>query len=441
MTQRTRFVLIGTFALFVIPFVRVHADSSTSTSSGTSIVEQIGCDETVIDNATGKVTINRACQLTDFINLFVYLSKWGFSILAMLSVGMMIYGGTQFITAAGRSSKVDEGKRVINGTIIGTIIALTAYIIINSTVTAVSGTTLASSNPFGVIATVFGNSDPANTINGQTIKRPFSGTGSIGTGSGSTGDTVLDCRKDSTTWDRVDSAATVDGIQITKCSATNLSTNCSDPGTTGRGPITQMQEKLQAKNCDCGGTADGCFGPKTARCVQMFQIANQLPATGVINATTRDMINNASAKGCDDAVAVAVTAKLPSTTFSTASNSDIGCCIVNDGANDLYCLDNVSTRACQALGTSNTFLGAPSGSTSGKCAAIPAASGRCGFCSNTPSTLFRTTANKCFQGVSKYWCTNVATNNIDQSLKMNYFNGSCDGSCASCSKALVITPK
>jgi hypothetical protein len=425
MTRRT--LVLAALIITMMSSVRaipVHADSgsSTSTGSGNSIVEQIGCDETVVDPTTGAVTVNRTCQITDFVNLFVYLSKWGLSILAILAVGMIIYGGTQFITAAGRASKVDEGKRVINGTIIGSVIALTAYIIINSAVTAITGTTITSRNPFGVIASVFGSNNPDYTINGQTILRPFSGTPQNG-GSGST--TIRDCRKETSDWDR-------------DCSADKLLSHCADPST-GRGPITAAQEKLNAKGCDCS-EPDGCFGPLTTQCVRRFQLANLLPATGIIDSKTLDLINNGG-KSCTDTSsqnADAVLANLPKPVLASAQRNDLGCCVVSNGANDLYCLDSVSSRGCQALGGSNAFLPADSSSTSGRCASIPAAAGRCGFCTTTNPSLVA--ASRCYQNSSPFWCAQIGKKpNSTESLYYN--NGLCDGQCASCTKSLMISPK
>lgn len=443
MTGRVKIVVLGAaLVVLLLPIVRIHASDET-TGDSISIVEQIGCDISVKD-AGGTIHQSQACQLTDFINLFVYLTKWGFSILAILAVLMMIYGGFQFVTAGGRSSKVDEGKRVINGTIIGTIVALTAYIIINSTVTAISGTSIVSKNPFGVIATVFGSNRPEYTVNGQTIQRVFSGNGSLGTGGSGGGENDIPrCRLTTSTWDRVQITTVIPDPTFTTangapCYAINLSTYCADSGTKDRGPVTQIQEKLNTKGCDCG-TADGCYGSKVARCVQKFQIANLLPATGAVDLTTSALIMNDGGKKCtDDSLqdAAAVIAKLPDTRISTASNLDAGCCVVSDGTNDLYCLDDVSTRVCQSAGDSNTFLPAPKGTVSGKCAGIPEARGRCGFCSNTNPPL-RVPANKCFQGASRYWCS-IVPNDQFPDRPLYYFNGLCSGSCGSCTNALEI---
>lgn len=395
-------VLIGTQVQFV-----ARADGDTATS-GSSIVEQIGCDVSTVA-ADGSVTINRACQINDFINLFVYLSKWGMSILAMLATLMMIYGGFSFLIAGGRASKVDEGKRVILGTIIGTSIALTGYIIINTTFAAVSGTKITSNNPFGVVSSVFKNRSAV--INGQTtpLEKPFAGSkpNSGSTGGGTTSN-LPSCRQPGSSWDFT-------------CTAGNLQVHCADPAT-GATPIVSIQTKLEAKGCFCGGN-DGCYGKGTVKCVRQFQIANKLPPSGVVDATTQDRIDNGTT-GCTTEAAT-LAAKLPDTELSTTASGGEGCCVVNNGSNDLYCVDGVSTRACGALGANNTFV-------SGKCGLATGTVGKCGFCSNTASPTV-STGTSCFSYASPYWCSN----NTSGGTAPTFNFGACDGRCASCAHSLL----
>ncbi|MBI3573358.1 MAG: hypothetical protein HY092_04120, partial [Candidatus Kerfeldbacteria bacterium] len=94
-----------------------------------------------IDCEHFSANTNTSCQIDDFLNQFVVLSEYGLGLVGVLAVLMFVYGGFQYITAGGRASKVDEGTRVIQGTLIGIIISLIAYVIINFAVGAVTGTT------------------------------------------------------------------------------------------------------------------------------------------------------------------------------------------------------------------------------------------------------------------------------------------------------------
>lgn len=391
---------------------RAALADDVSTPKGSSIVEQIGCDVTEY-NDKGVITVNRACQITDFINLFIYLSKWAMSILAMLATLMIVYGGFQFVTAGGRASKIDEGKRVILGTVVGTMVALTGYIIINTAFAAITGTRIASQNPFGVVSTVFDNPENRKIIiQGQTkpLVQPFTGsTPSSGGSTGGSTSTVAACRQSGSTWDFT-------------CTAGNLQVHCADPAT-GATPIVSIQTKLELKGCFCGGN-DGCYGPQTVQCVRQFQIANKLPPTGVVDPTTQDRIDNGTT-GCSPAAA-SLAARLPETELSTTTGDGQGCCVIKSGGNDLYCVDSVTPRACGALGAENQFV-------SGKCGLATGTVGKCGFCSNTSAPS--TSSGSCFSYASPYWCTNNTSGGTEPTFNF----GACDGRCQTCVHSLLPT--
>lgn len=385
-----------------------------------SIVEQIGCDLTTID-ANGVVTVNRACQITDFINLFIYLAKWGMSILAVLAVGMLVYGGIQFITAGGRPSKVDEGRRVITGTVIGVIITLTAYIIINTTVTAITGSTIKvkSSNFFGVVGSLF-SENPSVTIQGQTvpIERPFSDNQGASSGTGTTGGTLAACRT-STDWNQNCQAGS---------GGSALELFCAD-GPSGS-TITNLQTALNEKGCDCG-TVDGCFGTGTVACVRRFQIANGLPASGAIDATTKNKIDNGGVACDSDASTVA--ALLPSPVQQKPSNSGTGCCIVGSGVTSYYCLDHVSAQTCSALGADSEFT-----QTSSSCISTPSVSSRCGYCTNSYPPTTNDLRNACANNTTPYWCQSVIKNTYTPNNTPTFAPGaSCNGACNICVTTVV----
>lgn len=409
--RRLIFLVVAGLFVAVAPLVvqQTHAQTSEE-GTGQSIVEQIGCDQTVEVN--GAVVVNRACQVNDFINLFIYLSKWGMSILAVLATLMFIYGGFQFVTAGGRASKVDEGKRVLTGTVVGSIIALSAYVIINTTVTAVSGVSITSLNPFGPIGAVFGGEDNSVIIQGQTkpLTRPFGGQTPSGSGSSTT--TVEACRLETSSW-------------IRNCSNDLLQVYCADPGPRD-GVITTLQTQLNAKNCDCGEIADGCFGKNTVACVRRFQIANDLPPSGVINPTTRSRIESGGQNcGGQD---TAVVAKLPSTVLAKTEGGDSKCCVVNNGTQDLYCVGSISTRACQALGSGSVAYDGACGS--------GATAGKCGYCSNSTNPT-QSNGSICFMSVSPYWCS--ATQITPPASPPTYFNNDCRATCQQCTSSLRVS--
>src|SRR3989339_90079 len=70
-------------------------------------------------------------QARQFINFFL-----GF--LGFIATAMIIYGGFLYVTAAGNQEKTDQGKKIITYSIIGILIILISFAIVN---TVLSGAT------------------------------------------------------------------------------------------------------------------------------------------------------------------------------------------------------------------------------------------------------------------------------------------------------------
>jgi len=74
--------------------------------------------------ATGGQGNLRQLVLT-FLNFFL-----GF--LGLIAVIMIIYGGVLYVTAAGEQEKVDKGKKIIMYAVIGIVIILLAFALVNT---------------------------------------------------------------------------------------------------------------------------------------------------------------------------------------------------------------------------------------------------------------------------------------------------------------------
>ena len=179
-----------------------------------------------------------SCQIADFLQQLIVLTRYGLYLVTLLGVLMFIYAGFQFITAGGRSSKIDEGKRIILGTFVGLVISFTAFIIINTTILALTGTSVRPKDFFaGVIGTLFtGQSIQINGVD-TPINRPFSGE--------TTGDSNNKCRgSNETLYDK-------------SCDVGSLHIFCADSAGDSNGSVLQLQNQLLAVGCTCV-TADGC---------------------------------------------------------------------------------------------------------------------------------------------------------------------------------------
>ena len=62
-------------------------------------------------------------------------------VVGIISVVMLIYGGLRYVISGGDSKKVTDAKNTILYAIIGLIIAILAYAIVNFVINAVTGTT------------------------------------------------------------------------------------------------------------------------------------------------------------------------------------------------------------------------------------------------------------------------------------------------------------
>lgn len=202
------------------------------------------------------VTTNRSCGFNDFVQLFVNIINWGFSILTIVSLFFFIWGGFSLLISGGRSDYIEAGKKTIEGTFIGIIVVLTAYIIVNFYVTGLIGDSTAS---------FLGNDvpNPLATVSCAEIftknNAQAGATGPCGNGPG-------------------------------------LFFGCTDGAKDGA--IHQLQSILNKKCNNICGEVNGCYGNQTAHCVRMFQLAQNLPITGVVDIDTWNRITDTTLTNC-----------------------------------------------------------------------------------------------------------------------------------------------
>lgn len=78
----------------------------------------------VLNESTGGQTSFKALAV-NIVNYFLYF-------LGFVATVMIIYGGAQYVTAAGAQEKVDNAKKIITYAIIGMIVILLSYTIVNT---------------------------------------------------------------------------------------------------------------------------------------------------------------------------------------------------------------------------------------------------------------------------------------------------------------------
>ncbi len=89
------------------------------------------------------------CQnLNSFFQVFINLAQWGLGILAILATAIIFNSGFVMIFSAGNPDKINSAKSGIMGAVLGIIIILGSWVLINGYIIILTG------NPQG---TIFGN--------------------------------------------------------------------------------------------------------------------------------------------------------------------------------------------------------------------------------------------------------------------------------------------
>lgn len=83
-----------------------------------------GANVELVDKWTGGATDIRTLVLT-IVNYIL-----GF--LSVIAVIMIIFGGMLYVTAAGKQESIDKGKKIIMYTIIGIVIIMLSFVVVNA---------------------------------------------------------------------------------------------------------------------------------------------------------------------------------------------------------------------------------------------------------------------------------------------------------------------
>lgn len=79
------------------------------------------------------------CGLPSLIGVFVRIAQFIFGIAGSIALIMFVWGGFKWLTAAGESTKIQEGKEILTNTVIALFIIFGAYVGVQFLVTAIVG--------------------------------------------------------------------------------------------------------------------------------------------------------------------------------------------------------------------------------------------------------------------------------------------------------------
>jgi hypothetical protein len=113
---------------------------------GTALaVATVGASQVFAQSDFGQAAPERIGSATggtgDFKSLLLTIINYFLGFLGVLAVLMVIYGGVLYITASGDPQKADKGKKIIMYAIIGIVIILLSFALINTVLGAALGGT------------------------------------------------------------------------------------------------------------------------------------------------------------------------------------------------------------------------------------------------------------------------------------------------------------
>ncbi len=121
-----QFVLI--FGVMVVALALFHYTNVHAASSG--LIDPADSPGNVQD-ATGSEGSARVLART-IINFFLYF-------LGFIATAMFIFGGAQYVTAGGDEGKVEKAKKMLTYAIIGIIVILLSFAVVNTVLEAGEG--------------------------------------------------------------------------------------------------------------------------------------------------------------------------------------------------------------------------------------------------------------------------------------------------------------
>lgn len=121
MSKKSKKLLIGLVALALLVWLLPHIVNAQTFDIKKGIVGNLSADCQKYGN----------CGFCDWIDLFVILQKVILSLFGGIALILMVWAGQGLITAAGNETKIKESKKLIGTTIIGILVVLAGYFLVN----------------------------------------------------------------------------------------------------------------------------------------------------------------------------------------------------------------------------------------------------------------------------------------------------------------------
>jgi glucose uptake protein GlcU len=100
------------------------------------VVSSLGFSLSIVDGASSARGVDQAADLFGTTGVFTTLSNVMLFVVGALSVIMIIIGGFRYVVSGGDSANITTAKNTILYAVIGLVISMLAYAIINFVITS-----------------------------------------------------------------------------------------------------------------------------------------------------------------------------------------------------------------------------------------------------------------------------------------------------------------
>jgi len=126
---------ISVIILLIISFVftsfSLAGTANTSTTNTTNTTSGTKTSNATLNNPLGEIKTPG--------QLIGNIVKTLMGVVGVVAVLMIVWGGVMYMTSAGSEERIGTAKKIITGAIIGLVISLLAYVIIDFVIKAVGG--------------------------------------------------------------------------------------------------------------------------------------------------------------------------------------------------------------------------------------------------------------------------------------------------------------
>lgn len=123
-------ISISIIALISMSFVSINSVSAAALLQNSDKTQYSDIQDKSKAGANNNCIDDGSCDLNDFVKVGLRVTEIMLGLVGSISLLMFVYGGVVFLISGGSSQRVEQGKQIIIGSVIGLIIVFASYTII-----------------------------------------------------------------------------------------------------------------------------------------------------------------------------------------------------------------------------------------------------------------------------------------------------------------------